>query len=230
MIDQQLHPILTHYIAWIKAHERILVISLVAFLAFHFYGKGIEAWVEHDKRISAVAAEKVKQDNTSNQQLTQQLADLKLQLATVSAQAAANQKQRVVVVQQQKDKNNAAAPTELAQTTANLLKVDQKEITVLNDELVFSNAASHVNVNALVDLSAAQAQLKETQTVLTACQNTLTGEYKLEGGLRTELADEKKSHQDDVNTLKGEKKSAFMKGLQWGVAIGGAVIAILIKK
>lgn len=228
--NTELHPILTHYIAWFKTHERIVVIGIAAFLGWHFFGSGLTAWIEHDKRISAIAAEKVKEDNTSNQQLTQQLADLKQQLATVSAQAAANQQQRIVVVQQQKEKNNAAVPTELAQTTASLLKVDQKEITVLDDKLLFSNAASHINVNALVDLQAVQATLKDTQAVAGSCQTTLAAELKLESGLRQQLKDEQKSHQDDVNTLKGEKKSAFMKGLQWGATIGGVVVAILLKK
>lgn len=230
MTDTELHPILTHYIAWIKSHERILIIGLAAWLAWHIYGNGLSAWIEHDKRNAAIAQYKVQTDSTANQQLTQQVADLKQQLATLSTQAQARQQERVVYVQQQKQKNDAAPPTEIAQTTASLLKLDQKEITVVDDKLLFSNAASHINVNALVDLSAAQAQLKDTQAVAQACQNTLVGEYKLEGGLRTELADEKKSHQDDIKTLKGEKQNAFMKGLKWGAAIGGAVVAILIKK
>ena len=230
MTDNELHPVLNHYIAWIKSHERILIIGLAAWLVFHFYGSGINAWIEHDKRNAAISQYKVQSDATANQQLTQQVADLKQQLATLSAQAQVRQQERIVYVQQQKEKNNAAPPTELAQTTANLLKVDQKEITVVDDKLLFSNAASHVNVNMLVDLNAAQAQLKDVQAVAASCQNTLIAEYKLEGGLRVELADEKKSHQDDITVLKREKKSMFMKGLKWGAAIGGAVVAILIKR
>lgn len=228
--NNNIHPILSNYVAWIKAHERVLIIVLGTWLAFHFYGSGLNAWIEHDKRNAAISQYKVQTDATANQQLTQQVADLKQQLATLSTQAQARQQERVVYVEQQKTKNNAAQPTELAQTTANLLKVDQSEITVLDDKLLFSNAASHINVNALVDFQAAQAQLKDVQAVSTACQSTLIGEYKLEGGLRAELADEKKSHRDDVATLKKEKQSMFMKGLKWGAAIGGIAVAILTHK
>jgi len=227
MDDQQLHPILSHYIAWLKSHEKILIVVLSAWLVWHVYGKGIDAWIEHDKRIATVAEEKVKTDQTANQQLSQQVADLKQQLQSVAAQAQAKQAERVVIVQQQKQQNDKAAPSDLAIETTKLLNIDQTEVTTLDDKLLFSNLAAHVNVNALVDLSAAQAEIADDKKVNQACSDVVLKQGVLITGLNTQLTDEQSAHKADVNLEKAKAKKAWRNGFKWG-AITGFVGGIFV--
>ena len=231
MTDQELHPVLTHYIAWLKSHEKILIVVLSAWLVWHVYGKGIDAWIEHDKRVSTIAAQQVKVDDTANQQLTQQVADLKQQLATLSAQAQAKQAERIVVVQQQKDKIQQAAPSELATSLSALLSVPQTDVTATQDGLIqLSQSAAKTDVNDLIDGNAAKEQLFDTQSELKACTAVTKKDDDLIAGLNTQLKDEKASHVADVNLEKAKAKKAWRNGFKWGAVAGFVGGIITLKK
>jgi len=232
-MDDKLHPVLTHYIAWIKAHEKLLIIVLGAWLAFHFYGSVLSVWDKHDQRLADIAQKKVELDANVNTQLAQQLADLKQQLAVVSAQAQASIQQRAKDTDEQKQKNNNATPSEVASRTVLLLHIQPQEVTEnkLDGTLVFSGSAAHSNVNALEDGAKAEQDVNDLNKQLNACTAVVKKDDDLVAGLNTQLVDEKKSHIADVNEEKVKTKKAWRNGFKWGYIAGvGTAIAVKIAK
>lgn len=226
-----LHPILTHYIAWLKSHEKVLIIVLGAWLAFHFYGSGLNAWIEHDKRNATIAQQKVQNDSTANQQLTQQVADLKQQLATLSAQAQARQQERIVVVQQQKEKIQQAPPSELAASIAGLINVPPAEVTATAEgQIQLTQDAAKADATQLIDGHAAQDELVDVKSELVACSAVTKKDDDLITGLNTQLKDEQASHKADVNLEKAKAKKAWLSGFKWGAIAGFVGGVVTLKK
>ena len=239
MVDTQqsdLHPVLTHYLAWFKAHERILIIGLGVWLTFHFYGDILNVWTEHDKRqitaqtqIAQAAQQKTQSDTQQNAQLLQQLADLKLQYATLSAQLQASIQKRAQQTQEQKKINDTSTSSEIAVRTSDILRVEPQSITTdaNTGSLTFNETVSHVNVNALEDGARAEADVIDLNKQLAVCIAVEAKQDETITGVRKELSDEKTSHQADVkleqeNTklAKDEGKKQFHRGFKWGFITG----------
>jgi hypothetical protein len=238
---------LDNYIKWLKAHERLVIISLAVWFGFHFYGDILNAWVGHDQRrvaadttIAQVAAQKSQADSQANAQLLQQLSDLKLQYATLSAQVTASSQQRQQQTTNQKKQNDSATIPAIAQRTVEILRVDPKEITVATDgSLDFSASAAHINVNALEDGINAAADSLDLRKQIVMC-STLNGKQEETiAGIQKELADEKISHkadvvkeQDNTKLAVAEGKKQFRRGFKWGFitgAVASSAITIYLK-
>src|SRR2546423_10748431 len=116
-----LKALFEHYLTWFKAHEKFLIIVLGAWLAFHFYGRGLEAWIEHDKRLATIAAQKVTVDETSNKALAGELELLKLQIQSQTAALQQEILQRSQQTQKQKEVDKHLGPSELSQRIVELL-------------------------------------------------------------------------------------------------------------
>ena len=229
----ELHPHLTHYIAWVKAHEKLLVIILGAWLAFHFFGSALTAWVKHDERLANIAQRKVELDATANTQLTQEVADLKQQLAAVLAQTQANMRQRQKETDDQKKHNDNSTSSEVAQRTVLLLHIPQEQVTAstIDQSLTFTSAAAHTNVNALEDGAKAQADVNDLNKQVAACTAVVKKDDELIAGLNTQIADEQKSHKADVALEQAKTKKAWRNGFKWGFVTGiGTAIAVKIAK
>jgi hypothetical protein len=229
-LDTTLHPALTHYIAWIKAHEKLLIIVLGAWLAFHFYGTALNAWEKHDERLATIAQQKVEVDATANKQLSQDVADLKQQLSIVTAQAQASQRQRQIDTNAQKQKNNNATPSEVATRIIQILRIQPQEVTAspVDGTLIFTPSAAHADVNALEDGIKAQSDVVDLTNELSACTAVVNKDDLLVAGLNTQLVDEKDSHKKDVDAEKVKTKKAWRNGFKWGY-VGGLGTAIAIK-
>lgn len=210
------------YIVFLKAHEKLLIILLAAGMLYHVYGAGLQAWVNHDQRQSDIAAQKVKADADSNKafqdQLNQLAIDTKKQLDDIKA----SMQQRDADTQKQKKADDAMSPVEIAIRLQKLLAVGPQEVTwsPITGDVQFTPNAAHIDADALEDLS----QLKADKAQLTTALNNEQGLNAKQAEFITkktqELADEKTSHQKDVDTLKAENHKQYMKGLKHGVVIG----------
>lgn len=234
-MDQTLHPVLNHYIAWLKAHERLVIILGAGFLAFHFYGNVLNAWIDHDKRNVALqqtvaqdAQQKSQVDSKQNVQLLQQLADLKLQYSNLSAQLQITAVKRAQDTAAQKKINDSSNNSEVAARTASVLRVETQEITVdSNGTLSFSTQAAHDNINALEDGDQAKADVIDLGKQISACVAVSTKQDETITGVRQELTDEKISHQADVKLEQDKTKLAvdngkkqFRRGFKYGAIVG----------
>jgi hypothetical protein len=231
----QINSGLTHYLAWFKAHEKFLIILTGAILVFHFYGSVLNVWTDHDKRkiaadtqIAQAAQQKTQADSQENTQLLQQLADLKLQQATLSAQLQVSMQKRAQQTDDQKKKNNVSTSSEVAVRTASILRVQPQDITSNSDStLTFSPTSAHANVNALEDGAQAQADVLDLNKKVAVCVAVTAKQDETITGVRKELSDEKISHSADVKLEQAntklavdEGKKKFRSGFKWGVVTG----------
>jgi len=219
-----LHPVLTHYIAWIRAHERLLIIALGSWLAFHFYSAGLNAWIDHDKRLASIAQQKVEIDANANKQLADELATLKQQFATVLAQTQASIRERGKQNDDQKKINNNSSSSEVAARIVQLLRVQPEDVTasVVDGTLVFTPSAAHIDVNALEDGKTAEADNIDLRSQINSCTAVVAKDDQLIAGLNTQLTDEQKSHKADVALEQAKAKRSFLRGLKTGIVIGAA--------
>ncbi|VVB52887.1 Uncharacterised protein [uncultured archaeon] len=242
--NPNLHPALTHYIAWIKAHEKLLIIVLAAFLTFHFYGKVLDLWDKHDQRqteiqkqVADTAAKKVEVDATANQQLLSQLADLKQQYALTQAQLQSVISQRTKDTNDQKKKNDASTSSEVATRIIQLLRLQPQDVTAspIDGTLVFTPSAGHADVNAIEDGVKAQADVLDLNKQVAACTTVTKKQDETISGLQVQITDEKTSHtadvklkNDEIAQLKVEKKKAWISGFKWGAIAGfiGGVVTL----
>ena len=205
------------YVTWLKAHEKIVLIAVAAFLAFHMYSKGLDAWVQHDQR-NATAA------NTQAKSLETQLATLQAQNVQLSARIDQAMQQRAIQTVIQKKADDNLEPVALAariqtQLGVGRVKYDTSTMPVVG-ELVFSNDASHKVARDEDDLQQAKADVVDLNTKLISCQGVnVVGDKALTA--------EKTAHADDVKLLKAEAHRSWLRGFKWGVItgfVGGLVI------
>jgi hypothetical protein len=230
------NTILTSYITWIKAHERLLIVLIGAFLVFHFYGDVLNAWSEHDKRqiaaqqaIALSAQQKTALDTQANTQLSQQLSDLRSQYSGLSKQIQLASAKRTQDVISQEKQNDASTSAQIAARTATIIRVEPQEITANSSDgtITFTSAAAHVNINQLEDGIKAEADVLDLNKQIGACTALSAKQDDAIAGINKQLSDEKLSHQADVkleqaNTqlAKVEGKRQFRKGLKIGAIVG----------
>jgi hypothetical protein len=220
------------YLAFFKAHEKILIIVLLVAFGFHVYDKGLTAWVDHDKRISDAASIVSKQDADTSKQMKDQLTQLTVQVQQQGVDLKTAVQQRAADTQKQKKTDDAMTPTELTARLQKLLNVGPQDVTwsPINGDVVFTEPAAHTDADALEDLSQLKADKVSLQSIAVNDQSLITSQANFITQKEKELADEKTSHADDVKTLKAENHKQYMRGLKHGViigVIGGEVLRVL---
>jgi hypothetical protein len=223
------------YLVFLKAHEKLLIILLAAGMLYHVYGAGLQAWVNHDQRQSDIAAQKVKADADSNKafqdQLNQLAIDTKKQLDDIKS----SMQQRDADTQKQKKADDAMSPVEIAIRLQKLLAVGPQEVTwsPITGDVQFTPNAAHIDADALEDLSQLKADKAQLTTALTNEQTLNATQAEFITKKTQELADEKTSHQKDVDTLKAENHKQYMRGFKHGTIFGiisGEVLRLLFTK
>ncbi len=237
---------LAGYIAWLKAHEKLLIVVLGAVLAFSLYGKGLNAWIEHDKRQADIAAQKVAADAIANKAqadanklIADEIVVLKVQMQRQELLLQQAMNKRADDTAKQKKIDDVMNVSELAQRTQALLKVGHIEpSSYQSGSLVFDDAAAHANVNALEDLQQAKADVVDLKaevvtqkTLITKQEEQVGGLQKEVSGLKTELVDEKVSHKKDVDLERAKAKRSWLRGFKVGVvagAVGGELFRLFV--
>lgn len=215
---------LSSYVTFVKAHEKLLIVALGGFLAFHFYGSALNAWIDHDKRQATAASQKVVADDTSNATLAAQvlaqakknqadLADLDRKMAQLEASTAAQKKADDVMI-----------PAALAERLQTLLKVGPQDVTAspVTGDLVFTPIAAHIDADALEDLQKAKTDVADLNIELLSEKNLSTLQSQQVVGLQTQIVDEKISHKKDVDLERAKGKRSFLRGVRVGIVVGAA--------
>lgn len=213
--------IIKHWAAFIKAHEKLVLIIGIGALLFHFGEKGLTVWENHDKRIATVAQQKVDSDQEANKALSEQLAQLKLEIAAknvqLEAQIAAS-KQKLIVQQ----KIDASLPLpELSARWESLLVLPKDSITPqANGTIAVTTDAAHITVNELEKTPQLIEQLLDTQNELRGCTTLSAKKDDSITGLNKQLTDEQTARKDDQKLAAVKQKKAWLRGFKWGAIVG----------
>lgn len=233
-----------HYLAWFKAHERLVLLLAIGFFGVHFYGKGIDYLVKRDQNAAQIAntqaqaaATKSAQDDVQNKLMLGQLATLQQQVSQNSQRIDQAMQQRQAQTTRQKKVNDQSAPAELAVRIRTLVGVGNISVTApLGDSLTFSIDAAHAVADDLEDLGQAKLDVIDLKTKVLACQSVTDKQADTITGLNGQITDDKvalkkeqTAHVDDVNTLNAEKKKSWLNGFKWGL-ITGVVGSLFVHK
>jgi len=209
------------YGAWIKAHEKILIIVLAALLLYRG-GQGIEnAFLHHDSKVASQAAIVVKSDDSSNKILLDQLAQMKADaLAQQKALTTAIQQTNAALAAQQK-KDAALSPTEIDTRWEGLVSLPPGSVVPLTVSTTsVTNEAAVQTVQALEEIPALKIQVTDLTTELNTDQKIIGQEDNTIIGLNKQIVDEKASHVADVNLEKAKAKKSFWRGFKIGFVVG----------
>lgn len=223
------------YLKFIETHKPLLIVALSAFVLWHMYGDGLKAWVAHDQRQANIAAQKVQVDALNNAQLQEKLSDLQNQVNQTNADLKAAMAQRAIDVQKQKDADDKLAGQELAARLQALLNVTPQDVqwSPINGDVVFSLPAAHDVADVVDDKNKLTADVRDLQTQLAGETKVANDAQGVIVGLNIQLADEKVSHEKDVNLEKAKAHGAWMRGFKWGTiagVIGGEAVRIIFHK
>jgi hypothetical protein len=213
---------LGNYVTWFKAHEKLLIIAVGAFLIFHLYDRGVQAWEAHDQRLATAASQQVKTDDAASKQTQAQLTAL---LATVGRQQATIDKlmaQRATQTIKQKQTDARMTPSELATRFQGLLKVAPADVTSLepSGNLVFTPVGAQANIDQLEDLRQCTADRADLKTELIGQEALVVKQTDALTGVQKELTDEKASHTADVKLEKAKNHHTALKWFKIGVIVG----------
>ncbi len=229
---------LDSYLAWFKAHERLVALVVAGFFGVHFYGKGIDYLVKRDQTQAQIAtqqaqaaANRLTSDQEQNVQLLSQLASLQQQVIDQNKRIDQAMRDRATQTQAQKHTDDQASSSELATRIHTLLGVGtikvEQQTSPLPDQLVYSLDAAHADADNLEDLQQSRLDVKDLNTKLAGCQsitdkqaNTIIGLNNTIDDGKNALVAEQKSHALDVKTLKQEKRKSWLNGFKWGVVTG----------
>ena len=215
-----LHPVVNNWIALIKAHEKLIIVGILAFTGFHFYSKGIDAYIGHESTKAQAAAVVVKTDDTATKQMTRQLAALKAQVAAQSAIISQQIAQRNKVTTQQQTVDKTLPPADLAARWEALLHIANGIDPATGQQFTVTQDAAVSTVTELEAYPTLAANVASLQTELNNDTTIISKQQEVIGQLNTNLTDEKKSHVADVKLEKAKAKRSFLRGLKVGAVAG----------
>lgn len=215
-------PLLTKYITFLKAHEKLLIVGFAGLLLFHAYSKTIDAWVNHDKAAAVAAAQRVKTDTTETAALNAKLAVLQAQVAAQNAVITAKIKTSQIVTKKQQQTDATLSPTDLSARIAKLINVPPVEITpaAIPGELTFNADASVKTAQQLELVPQLQAEVAGDTTIIANDNTIIATQAALITQLNKDITDEKASHAKDVSELKSQNHKSWLNGFKWGFVTG----------
>jgi hypothetical protein len=225
---------ITSWEAFIKAHERMILIGVAAGLlgaGVYVINSRVHEYFDN-KHVEAqqIINGQIATQEQKTQALETQIAQMQTQYTalTQTLTAAIAAQKQVVVVQQKKD--DAMPPTELAQRWSDLIKAPVGSIAPQpNGTLAVSTDASHTTVDALETIPELKFEAQSLNTQLSAC-NTLSATLTQDvAEQKTLVAEEKKGRAADAVVAKDKERKSFWKGTKVGAAVATvAIIAIKI--
>jgi small-conductance mechanosensitive channel len=208
-------------ITWIKAHEKLLIAALAAFLLFKT-GQGIEhIVVSRDQRAATIAANTVAQDPSANKTLTDQLATMKaaVDAQTAKLNASIASSNAALAVQQKKDA--ASTPSRIDARWQGLLPLKPGSVTELSPNTTsVTNDAANQTVQALEQIPVLESEINSLTSEVAAQAGEISKQNDLIVGLSKQIIDETAKDTADVKLEKAKAKKSFWKGLKIGIVIG----------
>ena len=234
------------WIAFVKAHERLLIVLLVLAFGGHAYSAFLN-WdaARKDAQVAALT-QTVAQDKATEANLaitaSQAASDAKVALdasraANVSLTQALQQIKGNLAHQQTVD-DQSNLPT-LAGRMVDLVPNSHiSDVTVGNTGLTLDTVISHLTVSQLELVPALQGELKDEtqiaavdQMALTTATAATTACQADSSALKTTVADQDKKFSAEVADAKVREKKAFRKGFKWGAVagfIGGLFVHVAV--
>lgn len=224
----------THWVNVVKAHEKLIIMAILAIVLWHIGDKAYDAYGKHLEAQQSATNTQIAQVEQQNAATQAKLDELK---ATVAAQAKiddakiAAAKQKVVVAQQA----DAVLPLPLLSARwESLVSLPPNSVTPQpNGTVAVTTDAAHLTVNQLETIQPLTDQLAATQDQLKGC-TTLGAQKDIQiTGLTSEVALEKTGRAEDAKVAKHSISVAYRKGLKHGLIIGfaagvAATVAVII--
>jgi hypothetical protein len=220
---------ITSWGAFIKAHERLLLIGVGALVLWHYGNKIENIFVQNRLATQSQVNQQLAQQQTENQSLLAQLSQMQTSfnatIANLNAKIAA--KQQAVIVQQKID---ATLPLpELSAHWESLIASPEGSIVPQpNGTISVSTDVAHSTVSKLEAIPQLTEQVADTQAELKACTDLGVQKDAALVGVKTQLSTEEKARVDDAKVAADKQKHSFWKGFKWGYAAGIGT-SILVK-
>lgn len=232
MTAQSVEKAIENYVKFIRSHEKLTIIVVLAIFGFHFVNKGISAWEEHDKRQATIAQQQITAQAAANKVTEQQLADLRAQLASVTAQAesAKQQAHNTTVKQQQLDQTLPLV--DVANRWAVLIGLDPSNFVATPDNKInVSEQASRQTIQKLETIPELNTDITQTNNELKACQSLSSKQDEDIKGLNAQIANVEKARTEDAKVAKDQQRKSWKSGFKYGYAAGiGTAIVIKFAK
>lgn len=217
--------------AFIKAHERIILIGIASLLIWHFGDRAIETY-KSNKDIAAQTQvnQQIAVDHATNVQAQAQLAQMQTNFENTVAALTAKIAQKQQVTQQQQKIDAQLPLPDLSDRWESLLSLSQGSIAPQpNGTIIVTTDAAHLTVNELEKVPQLTEQVADTQTELKSCTTLSAQKDATLAGVNKELLDEVKGRAADAKVASDEKKKSFWKGTKFGAALTAvAIIAMKI--
>jgi hypothetical protein len=220
---------LEKYIAFVKAHERLLVILACLLTAHHGYTKALDYFDRHASDKSKADQVVVNADVVTNKQLSGELALLRAQVAADTAKSIAAIQQAQAAAKQQQTIDQTLPLPDLAKRWILLVDLQPTDVMPAPDsKLVLTDAGARATVKQLEIIPALQTEVTQTKAQLAGCNTESAKKDDVIAGQEKTIADKDKKAADDAKTAKDDRRKSFWKGTKWGAGITAAV-GILIK-
>ena len=209
------------WVALVKAHERLIIIAVAAFVLFRA-GQGIENIIlKHDAKAAESAATLVQQDTVSNKQLQDQLTSMKASADAQTAKLKADIQSQLASLAAQKKKDTSSTPAQIADRWEQLLPLRPGSITSVDPSTTgVTNDAANQTVQALEEIPVLKSQVVDLTLELTTTQGIVAQQDNTITGLNKQIVDEKLSHVAEVKLAKDRGKKSFWRGFKIGLVVG----------
>jgi hypothetical protein len=226
-----LHPVS----AYLKQHERLLIVVFLILLSWFSFGKIANVISEHDhanlEQAKVVAAFQQEKNDALDKQRAQHDADTQALVAKIEArdaQLTQLQAQLVTALTKQQAVDKAMTPTELIQRW-NVL-VPEAGVSISNGQATLSPEGARATVVELEKAPALSQQLTAKTEELTNAQTLLTAEGQqvldrdgLIAGLKAKATDDVKVCQEQIKVVKDEARKSKRRYLIVGTVIGAVL-------
>lgn len=217
-----------NYAAFIKAHEKLLIVIILAIIGFYAYDKGVNAWEAYDKRHVALDQQKIDQQHQENVALAQQLAQLKLTVDNNARLADA----KIAAMHQQTKKQQEIDQTlplpQLGERWVSLLSLPPESITATTDgKLALTEPAARATVTELEKVPDLTETVFQREAELAGCNQVRAKQEQVIAGVNSELTLEKKGRADDAKLAKAKQRKSWLRGFKWGF-VGGFISGLYV--
>ena len=240
-IDTELKSEVTKVESWFKAHEKILIVAILALTTLFLGNKFLDTVATRDRAAATQAAQVLTQQQTLNQTLAAQVAAaqqnnqaLIVQLSQQNAVLQTQQTQRTVVLTQQVATDKTLPLPDLGNRWAQLTKAQPGDITANTNGLEVTPAAAVATVTQLEQLPVAQSNLddvtKQRDNLNQELDSTKTLNSSLVtqvDGLNTQIKDEGVSCKAQIASVKADARKGKLKSFGIGVGVGVGAVLIL---
>jgi hypothetical protein len=222
----------TNWETLIKAHEKIIIVGILALTSFFMFDKAVVVWDKHTSAAATQTATAVKTDDTAAKAQALQLQLLRQQVATQSALINKEIAQRNQATTTQQIADKTLPPSALAARWQTLIKVAGVTANGVVDpvtgaQFTVTDQAAVATVVQLESVPTLTANIQSLQTELTNDESIINEQTDLIQDLNKEVTDEKVNTVAQVAAQKA--KDAKSKSLWIKIAlIGGAVLGGLI--